>query len=258
MKQGSLILGWAVVLGTSGWAQDAAAVHERLLAIAAELDAARSGGAAQARIDELVATYAELSQRVGGDDPANASWGGALAPQSLSSSGPQFLVGPTCGGASVSTLTVSGSTGPIPTTSQVEFSLQASGLGASLWDVDLFTAFTHTASQDLDVSLISPSGTQVVITTDNGGLNDDVFNGTLWDEQANDPVTDRVFTNLVVATPLSPEGRLQAFRGEDPNGTWKLRIQDDAASNTGALASLSLRFKSLVAEHAITTTNVKR
>ena len=258
MKQGSLILGWAVVLGTSGWAQDAAAVHERLLAIAAELDAARSGGAAQARIDELVATYAELSQRVGGDDPANASWGGALAPQSLSSSGPQFLVGPTCGGASVSTLTVSGSTGPIPTTSQVEFSLQASGLGASLWDVDLFTAFTHTASQDLDVSLISPSGTQVVITTDNGGLNDDVFNGTLWDEQANDPVTDRVFTNLVVATPLSPEGRLQAFRGEDPNGTWKLRIQDDAASNTGALASWSLRFTSLGAAPASTTTTVTR
>jgi subtilisin-like proprotein convertase family protein len=172
--------------------------------------------------------------------------------------GPQFLVGPTCGGASVVSATFPGTTGPIPTTSLVEFSLQASGLGSSLWDVDLFTAFTHTASQDLDVVLISPAGTQVVITTDNGGLNDDVFHGTLWDDSVNDPVTDRVFTNLVVATPLSPEGRLQAFRGENPNGTWRLRVQDDAASNTGALASWSLRFTSLASAPASTTTTVSR
>lgn len=258
MKQGTLILGWAAVLGSMGWAQDAAAVHARLLSIAAELDAARSGGAPQARLDELVASYAELSQRVGGDDPANAGWGHELPPSLQPTSGPQFLVGPTCGGASVVSASFAGSTGPIPTTSLVEFSLVASGLGASLWDVDLFTAFTHTANQDLDVVLISPAGTQVVITTDNGGLNDDVFNGTSWDDQANDPVTDRVFTNLVVATPLSPEGRLQAFRGENPNGTWKLRIQDDAASNTGALASWSLRFTSLASAPAGTTTTVTR
>jgi len=258
MKQAYLILGSALLLGSGARAQDAAAVHQRMLAIAAELDAARSAGAAQARLDELVSTYAELGQRVGGDDPANASWGSALAPSLQTGSGPQFLVGPACGGASVVTATFAGTSGPIPTTSQVEFALQASGLGASLWDVDLFTAFTHTANQDLDVVLVSPAGTQVVITTDNGGLNDDVFNGTLWDEQANDPVTDRVYTNLVVATPLSPEGRLQAFRGEDPNGTWRLRIQDDALSNTGALASWSLRFTSLASAPTSATTSVSR
>ncbi len=258
MKQGTLILGWAAVLGSMGWAQDAAAVHERMLSIAAELDAARTGGAPQARLDELVASYVELSQRVGGDDPANAGWGHELALSLQPTSGPRFLVGPTCGGASVVSASFAGTTGPIPTTSLVEFSLVAGGLGTSLWDVDLITAFTHTANLDLDVVLISPAGTQVVITTDNGGLNDDVFNGTSWDDQANDPVTDRVFTNLSVATPLSPEGRLQAFRGENPNGTWKLRIQDDAASNTGALASWSLRFTSLASAPAGTTTTVTR
>ena len=258
MKQLTWILGSVAFLGTSALAQDAGAVHARMLAVAAELDAARSTGASQARLDELLSAYAELAQRVGGDDPANARWGSALGPSLQSSVGPQFLVGPTCGGASVVSATFPGTTGPIPTTSLVEFSLQASGLGSSLWDVDLFTAFTHTASQDLDVVLISPAGTQVVITTDNGGLNDDVFHGTLWDDSVNDPVTDRVFTNLVVATPLSPEGRLQAFRGENPNGTWRLRVQDDAASNTGALASWSLRFTSLASAPASTTTTVSR
>lgn len=258
MKQVTRILGWTTILATSALAQDSAAVHERMRHVAAELDAARSSGASEERLADLAAIYAELAQRVGGDDPANASWGRELPPSLQPTSGPQFLVGPSCGGANVTTASFAGTAGPIPTTSLVEFSLQASGLGASLWDVDLFTAFTHTANQDLDVVLISPAGTQVVITTDNGGLNDDVFNGTLWDEQVNDPVTDRVFTNLVVATPLAPEGRLQAFRGEDPNGTWKLRIQDDAASNTGALSSWSLAFTSLSSAPASTTTTVSR
>lgn len=258
MKQGTRILGWATILATSALAQDSAAVHERMRHVAAELDAARNDGAPEERIADLAAIYAELAQRVGGDDPANASWGPELPPSQQPTSGPQFLVGPACGGVNVTTATFAGTAGPIPTTSLVEFSLQASGLGASLWDVDLFTAFTHTANQDLDVVLISPAGTQVVITTDNGGLNDDVFNGTLWDEQVNDPVTDRVFTNLAVATPLAPEGRLQAFRGENPNGTWKLRIQDDAASNTGALTSWSLAFTSLASAPASTTTTVSR
>ena len=37
---------------------------------------------------------------------------------------------------------------------------------------------------DLDITLTSPAGTVVTLTTDNGGTADDVFNGTLWDDQA--------------------------------------------------------------------------
>lgn len=208
-----------------------------MLAVQAELSAARAQGAPQHRLDELVAVYEELSARVGGDDPADASWDSAWSPSTVASSGPQFVVGPSCAGSAVTTSTFAGSVGPVPTTSLIDFTLQASGLGNYLWDVNLRTFFTHAACFDLDVTLISPAGTAVVITTDNGGLNDDVFNGTLWDEQANDPVSDRTFANLVTATPLSPEGRLQAFRGENPNGTWTLRVQDDAYTNVGALAS---------------------
>jgi len=132
MEQAYPILGSALLLGSGARAQDAAAVHQRMPAIAAELDAARSAGAAQARLDELQSMYSELSRRVGGDDPANASWGSPHAPSVQSDIGPHFQVGPACGGASVATATFAGTVGPIPTTSLVEFSLQASGLGASL------------------------------------------------------------------------------------------------------------------------------
>lgn len=248
----------ATSLARSAQAQSSAAIHERMLAVQADLSAARAQGAPQERLDELSSLYAELSARVGGDDPADASWGSAWQPSGVPASGPQFVSGPSCATGAAATSTFAGSVGPIPTTSLVDFSLQASGLGSYLWDVNLRTFFTHAACFDLDVTLISPAGTAVVITTDNGGLNDDVFNGTLWDEHANDPVSDRTFANLVTATPLSPEGRLQAFRGENPNGTWTLRVQDDAYTNVGALASWTLDFVALASAPVTTPTTLSR
>ncbi len=138
------------------------------------------------------------------------------------------------------------------------YTATVSGMGASLWDVDLTTFITHTSSADIDMTLTSPGGTTVVISTDNGGTFDDVFNGTLWDDNANDAVTDHVFTNAVLATPLSPEGRLAAFRGENPNGVWTLSVSDDAALDNGTLNSWTLGVSSIPATPGTTTTNVTR
>jgi len=129
-----------------------------------------------------------------------------------------------------------GSGPPTPTI----FTTNVAGAGTYLFDLDLSTAISATASADIDMTLTSPMGTVVTISTDNGGTSDDVFNGTLWDDNANDPVTDHAYTTLVTATPLSPEGRLSAFRGEDPNGIWTLTITDDALADTCSLNSWGL------------------
>src|SRR5438552_1714978 len=82
----------------------------------------------------------------------------------------------------------------------------------------------HMFNAYLDITLQSPAGTVVTITTDNGGSNDDVFNGTVWDDQANPGgqvpyttnnglVTDQAYVNLVTATPLVPEEAMGAFIG---------------------------------------------
>jgi MYXO-CTERM domain-containing protein len=138
-------------------------------------------------------------------------------------------------------------TGPAVVTSTIT----VSGIDTVIWDVDLTTLLTHLNPTDLDVTLQSPEGTIVTLTTDNGGASDNVYNGTLWDDQA-DPdgtlpytsneglVTDCTYANLVTETPIDAEESLYAFLGEDPNGVWTITISDDLANNGGSLDSWSL------------------
>ena len=141
-------------------------------------------------------------------------------------------------------------TGPAVVTSTIV----VSGAGTAIQDVNLTTFIQHTFAADLDITITSPAGTVVTLTTDNGAGNDDVFNGTVWDDSANPGgqvpyttnnglVTDQAYVNLVTASPLVPEEALAAFVGEDPNGTWTLTISDDLAGDGGSLNSWSLDIK---------------
>lgn len=133
----------------------------------------------------------------------------------------------------------------------VNSTLDVSGLSPFITDVDVTTFLTHSFAADLDITIMSPSGTVVTLTTDNGAGNDDVFNGTVWDDGANPAgqvpyitndglVTDHSYFNLTLASPLAPEEALGAFIGEDPNGTWTITISDDASQDGGSLNSWSL------------------
>ena len=127
--------------------------------------------------------------------------------------------------------------GPVVVSSTVN----VAGMGGFLLDVNLATALTHTFNGDLDITLTSPAGTVVTITSDNGGTNDDVFNGTVWDDGANPAgqvpytsntgmVTDTVYVNGVAQPTLTPEEALGAFVGENPNGIWTITISDRTPS----------------------------
>ena len=133
--------------------------------------------------------------------------------------------------------------------------------GPVLIDLDVMTDITHTFASDIEMTLQSPAGTIVTLTTDNGGGADDVFAGTTWDDDADpgsplpynplDPVniaTDHTYANNVLASNLVPEEALSAFNREDPNGTWILTINDDAAADTGMLNSWSLRLITRMAD----------
>src|SRR5262245_45535716 len=148
----------------------------------------------------------------------------------------------------------------------VSSTINVVGAGTYLWDLNMQTFITHTFAADLDITLQSPAGTIVTITTDNGASNDNVFNGTVWDDQANPGgqvpyttnaglVTDHPYVNLVTATPLVPEEALAAFRGENPNGTWTLTISDDLAGDGGSLDSWQLEVSTLSAAPTETTTS---
>src|SRR5690606_20085520 len=78
--------------------------------------------------------------------------------------------------------------------------------------------------------------------TDNAGGNDNVFNGTLWDDSATILATDVTYVNNVVQPRLVPEGAMGAFVGENPNGVWTLAIIDDTPVDDGSLNNWSLTF----------------
>lgn len=118
--------------------------------------------------------------------------------------------------------------------------VNVSGAGTYLTDLDATTFITHTWSSDLIVELTSPQGTTVVLTSGNGGSNDDVYNGTVFDDSATNPISDSVFSDGVPTTPAQPEGALAAFIGENPNGTWTLDVSDAAAGDNGSVNSWSL------------------
>lgn len=123
------------------------------------------------------------------------------------------------------------------------FTLTVTNVGHYLAQVKVQTWFKHDSCSDLDVYLISPAGTFVTLTTDNGENNRDVFYGTLWDDQAKTLATEAQYTNTVSSDHLVPEGKLAAFKGENPNGIWTLQVVDDAESDQGSLEKWSLTFE---------------
>ena len=56
-----------------------------------------------------------------------------------------------------------------------------SGLTHAICKISVRTSIPHSFGADLDITLQSPNGTVVTLTTDNGAGNDNIFNGTVWD-----------------------------------------------------------------------------
>jgi cysteine-rich repeat protein len=147
-------------------------------------------------------------------------------------------------GATLTTLTSTDGPVPIPDNGQVVALLDFAGSGTVV-DVDVAVDILHTNAQDLDIFLVSPAGTTVTLTTDNGGANDNVFAGTVFDDQAPGApsapnVRNFTYTNLVATGSIQPEEPLGAVIGEPAAGPWALVVIDDQGGNTGTLRSWSL------------------
>ncbi len=115
-------------------------------------------------------------------------------------------------------------------------SLAVSGGPTSLWKVTVKLSITHGYDGDLDIYVIAPDGTQVQLSTDNGGSGDN-YSNTIFDDAA--------ATSITLGTPpftgtYRPEGLLSALNGRNANGTWQLRVYDDAGGNMGSRTSWSV------------------
>lgn len=167
-----------------------------------------------------------------------ASWGLRLA--TMDAPAPSTLT--TVGSTTVTAIT-DGNGHPATTAAVTNIPLQVAGVGTYLLDVDMKANVEHDYSSDLAMYLVSPKGTVIPLVTrvsdvlsgskvgihvptDFARLN--IWNGTLWNDSA--PVLEsRIDVSPGATYPiptLVPVGAMAAVVGENPNGTWTLRILD--------------------------------
>lgn len=103
-------------------------------------------------------------------------------------------------------------------------------------DVNITINISHTWNADLDIYLISPLGTIVELSTDNGGNGDNYNNVTFDDASSNILPT----SNTTISGTYRPEGVLANFNGQNSVGNWTLRVTDDTNADGGTINSIIL------------------
>ena len=111
--------------------------------------------------------------------------------------------------------------------------------GQAVADVNVTIDIAHTFAPDLVITLISPAGTRVILTNQNGfgGPN---YTNTTFDDQAAIPIGAGIepFTGT-----FRPDEALSGFIGQAPNGTWQLEIDDVLLADVGTLLDWSLEIQ---------------
>ncbi|MFK7783283.1 reprolysin-like metallopeptidase [Psychroserpens sp.] len=95
---------------------------------------------------------------------------------------------------------------------------------ALISDVNVTINIQHDWNNDLDIFLISPTGTAIELSTDNGNDNDTDYVDTVFDQEGTTNITAGVspFTGTFI-----PEGNLSTLYGEMSGGDWTLSVDDD-------------------------------
>jgi len=166
-----------------------------------------------------------------------------------------LAAGLTCGLAGIA----SGQTfssGPIavaiPDSPTVQTSITVAGGPVVTGDVDIRLNITHTFDGDLDIVVIVPGGTEYIhLSTDNGSGGDN-FSDTIFDQDAAASIVGSAAPfagsfrpegglatfaagSILPISGLTPVANLDSLNGRDSNGTWTLRIDDDAGGDVGTI-----------------------
>lgn len=134
-------------------------------------------------------------------------------------------------------LTVGGFTGTIP---DIDFSFDGTSCSAAFGNTT--GGLNHTFVGDLVVELTSPAATTVTLMnrpggTANGGNH---FCQTLLNDAATNPIQGITLGGAPYSASFTPNSPLSAFNGQNPNGTWNLRVADLRTGDTGTLRKFSL------------------
>lgn len=136
--------------------------------------------------------------------------------------------------------------------------IDVSGLPNTLTGATVTVSFSinHTYNDDLEVYLLKPggsittatsgsqlfnnvSGSSITLTSDNGGSGAN-YSGTLFTDAASSNITSINNSNISnISGSYRPEQAFSTLSG-NPNGTWSLKVYDDATTDTGSLTSWTI------------------
>ena len=105
-----------------------------------------------------------------------------------------------------------------------------------LSDVNVKVNLTHSYVADIDMKLIAPDGTEVILAQDLGGSGDNYTN-TVFDDAAAVSITTGTAPFTGTYRPQQP---LSVLNGKQALGNWTLHITDDANTDGGNLLNWSV------------------
>lgn len=105
-------------------------------------------------------------------------------------------------------------------------------------DVNVKININHTWVNDLDITLTSPTGTVVLLTSDNGAEGAQNYTNTIFDQEATTPIISgsAPFTGSFI-----PEGNLGLLYGQMSGGNWTLTVVDDFNQDGGTITEYTLQ-----------------
>lgn len=132
----------------------------------------------------------------------------------------------------------------IPDSGSVDIPVNVVNTG-SVTDVNVKVRLNHTFDSDVVISLVHPDGTVIPLSNGRGSSGDNYGTGandcsgtpTVFDDSAASSITAGV---APFAGSFRPESPLSALNGKPSNGTWKLRVSDTTALDTGTLGCVQL------------------
>ena len=145
----------------------------------------------------------------------------------------------TASGGSASTNGSNATSTPIPdnNTTGISSTINISNIpaGSTITGITVGVNITHTWNSDLDIFLTGSNGTQIELSTDNGGSGDNYTN-TIFSSAGVNPITGGVspFTGTFL-----PEGNLTTLYSLG-NGSWTLTVQDDSGGDFGTLLNWNI------------------
>lgn len=138
---------------------------------------------------------------------------------------------------------------PIPDVASVDIPIVVSDTGL-VNDVNVKVRLNHTFDGDLDISLIHPDGTAILLSNNRGGAGDNFGTGandcsgtpTVFDDEAVPTIASGV---APFAGSFRPDSPLSGLDGKPTVGTWKLRVSDTAALDVGTVGCVQLEISRL-------------